>query len=595
MSVLAGIYPISIAKPVDPARVRAMANAQTHHGGNDAGVWTAPGIGLAHRDAAAGAAQPLLAADGGLALICDGAILNGAALRAELTALGHGIGAGDDAALILHAWRQWGPQCLAHLDGAFAFALFDAGQQCLFLARDRLGVKPLHYAVLGDESLIFSSELGGLLVHPLFRCEVEARAVDDYMALGYVPDDRCMVAGVHKLAAGYSLLVRRGKPLPAPVRWWDVDFTAHAGGARGALREGYRDRLGRAVRAAMGDHAASGALLSGGVNSSAVVALMAAASSRAVESRTLGFSDAALSQGDPVAERFLTHHARRRADPADPALDAVTALFDEPVADASALLALRLCQFAGESLAVVLAGDGAGEAMGGLARHHRHVVAERVRAMLPGRIHAQREDAAADSYARRLCVMTPTVRARLYAPGFRQALDDYRAEGRYRQIMRDAPADDALGRAQYADLKLLLPGQTLTWLDRAGRATGVDVRLPLIDHNLVQYAAGLPAAMRLRRGPGRGLVAQAMAASLPEPVRKGAGASLTFPVDDWFRGALVDQAARLARHSMLAETGWLDRAAIDGLASAHLGGAANHGKALWQLLMLDRALLRLFG
>ena len=568
MSGIAGIFHIPIAKPVDPARVRAMADALAHRGPGGSDVWTAPGVGLG-RCSSKGGAQPLVGADGAIAVVHDSAIQNAAALRAELTEYGHGFETTGDAEVIQHGWRQWGAACVDHFDGGFAFALFDARRQCLFLARDRLGVKPLHYAVLADGSLIFSSELKGLLANPMLRREPDIRAVEDYLALGYVPDDACIIAGVRKLAAGHSLLVQRGKPLPEPTRWWDVDFTASAKGSTGVLRDEMRDHLRRAVQSSMAADASVGALLSGGMNSAAVVALMAEVSNRAVKTCAIGFGEAGLDDADRVAGRFLTDHRKHIVDITDfTPIDALSDAFDEPFADASALISYRLCQFAGESMAVALSGDGADA---GVASH-------RIRALIPQRLRALFGDRG-------------DMRAGLYTSEFSAALNGHRAEARFERAMRDAPAENPLARARYAALKIGLPGDVLNRLDRTGMALGLEIRMPLLDHRFVQFAASLP----FRWGGGKGLMKQALEPYLPADILRRPKKTFAAPVDNWFRGGLADEAHRLAHGSTLAETGWFDRAAIARIADTHVSGARDHGRLLWQLLMLDKALGRLFG
>jgi len=220
MCGIAGIFHLETAKPVDPARVGAMLDAMPWRGPDDSGVWTAPGIGLGHLRLAVidpgGGAQPMLTEDDSLAIVFDGDICNFAEVRAELEAKGHLFRTRSDTEVILHGYRQWGEACVDRFNGMFAFALFDARAQALWLVRDRLGVKPLHYALLSDGSLIFGSELKSLLAHPLLRRAPDLSAVEDYLGLGYVPDDACMVAGGRKLGAGETLRAVRGRPLAQP-------------------------------------------------------------------------------------------------------------------------------------------------------------------------------------------------------------------------------------------------------------------------------------------------------------------------------------------------------------------------------------------
>ncbi|MEY4268901.1 MAG: hypothetical protein RLZZ58_117, partial [Pseudomonadota bacterium] len=229
MCGIAGLYHLETAKPVDDARVRAMLTPMGHRGPDGSGIWTAPGVGLGHLRLAIvdldGSPQPMASDDEACVISYNGEIYNFRALRAELESRGHRFRTAGDTEVILAAWRQWGVDCLSHLNGMFAFAIHDHRRGCLFMARDRMGVKPLHYARLSDGAVAFASELKGLLRCPQLRVDADFRAVEDYFALGYVPDDACIVAGVRKLPAGHYLMLERGKPMPQPVQWWSVDFS----------------------------------------------------------------------------------------------------------------------------------------------------------------------------------------------------------------------------------------------------------------------------------------------------------------------------------------------------------------------------------
>jgi len=630
MCGIAGIFHLETAKPVDPARVRLMTDAQTHRGPDGSGVWTAPGVGLGHRRLSiidlSGGAQPMLTEDGALAVTFNGEIYNFAAVRTELEAKGHVFHSHSDTEVILHGWRQWGPECVHRFDGMFAFALFDAREQSLWLVRDRLGVKPLHYATLSDGSLIFASELKGLLVHPLLRKEPDLSAVEDFLGLGYVPDDACIVKGVRKLGAGETLLLRRGKPLPQPSRYWDVSFADRSPARPAALEEELVALMQAAVRSRMVADVPLGAFLSGGVDSSSVVALMAEASKRAVKTCTIGFDVDALDEtayADQIAKRFATDHRTRIVSPDDYALiDTLAHHFDEPFADASALPTYRVCELARETVTVALSGDGADEAFAGYRRHRFQHAEERLRGYLPqsvrgpllgglGRVYPKADwaprplrakatllslaQSGEEGYAASVGVTGEAMRARLFTPAARAALQGHRAEDRYVRAMRDAPARDPIDRAQYADMKIWLPGDILTKTDRMSMAVGLEAREPLLDHRLVEFAARLPVAMRLRGGQGKYLLKKAMEAYLPHDILYRPKMGFVTPISDWFRGPLAREAAGIAGGSALARTGWFDGKVIAGAAADHKSGLADHGRLLWQLMTLDRSLNRLFG
>jgi asparagine synthase (glutamine-hydrolysing) len=629
MCGIAGIFHLETAKPVDPARIRLMTDAMLHRGPDGNGCWTAPGVGLGHLRLSIidleGSAQPMLSADEADVLTFNGEIYNFQEVRAELSAMGHQFRTSGDTEVILAAWRQWGERCLERLNGMFAFAIFDQRQQRLFMARDRLGVKPLHYASLPDGSVIFASELKGLLAHPALRRAPDLLAVDDYLAFGYVPDHRCFVSGVKKLPAGHYLMLERGKPLPEPVRYWDVDFSRRARGSVADLQAELLHHMREGVASRMVADVPLGAFLSGGVDSSTVVALMAERSSQAVKTCSIGFDVAALDESDyarRIAERFATDHRTRTVSPDDIAIiDQVAAQFDEPFADASMLPTFRVCQLARESVTVALSGDGADEAMAGYRRHVFHHGEERVRSLLPqalrgpvfgalGALYPKADWAprplrakstllslarsGAEGYADAVGVTGHAMRQSLYSDSQRQGLGGYRAEDHMTALMENAPARSGLDAAQYADMKLWLPGDILTKVDRTSMAVSLEAREPLLDFRLIEFSASLPEAMRVRGGQGKWLMKRAMRGTLPDDILYRPKMGFVSPIAQWFRGPLADQARQIASGSALARSGWFNTARLSEIAEAHIAGRSDNARLLWQLWMLDKAIDRVF-
>ncbi|WP_430386133.1 XrtA/PEP-CTERM system amidotransferase [Blastomonas fulva] len=629
MCGIAGIFHLETAKPVDPARIRLMTDAMLHRGPDGHGCWTAPGIGLGHLRLSiidlAGSAQPMLSEDEADVLTFNGEIYNFQEVRAELSALGHRFRTSGDTEVILAAWRQWGVGCLDRLNGMFAFAIHDQRTQRLFIARDRLGVKPLHYAPLPDGSVIFASELKGLLAHPALRRAPDAQAVDDYLAFGYVPDHRCFVAGVKKLPAGHYLMLERGKPIPAPVQYWDVDFSRRARGSVADLEAELMHHMREAVASRMVADVPLGAFLSGGVDSSTVVALMAERSTQAVKTCSIGFDVAALDESDyarRIAERFATEHRSRTVSPDDIAIiDQVAAQFDEPFADASMLPTFRVCQLARENVTVALSGDGADEAFAGYRRHVFHHGEERVRNLLPqslrgpvfgalGALYPKADWAprplrakatllslartGAEGYTDAVGVTGYAQRHALYSDSQIRALGSYRGEDHMIALMEAAPARTGLDAAQYADMKLWLPGDILTKVDRTSMAVSLEAREPLLDYRLIEFAATLPDAMRVRGGQGKWLMKRAMRGTLPDDILYRPKMGFVSPIAQWFRGPLAEQARAIASGSALARSGWFNTARLSEVAEAHIAGRSDNARLLWQLWMLDKALDRVF-
>ena len=602
-----------------------MCAAMAHRGPDGQGVWTAPGVGLGHLRLSiidlAGSPQPMASSDGRAMLVFNGEIYNYRELREELRGSGAEFHTDGDSEVILAAWQRWGPDCLPRLHGMFAFAIYDLGARTLFLARDRLGVKPLFYAPLSDGSLAFASELKGLIAHPLLRRDIDPLAIEDYLAWGYVPDHRSILAGVHKLPAGHSLLLRHDAPLPAPRQWWDVSFAERHKGRAADLEAELLHLLRQAVTSRMVADVPLGAFLSGGVDSSAVVALMAEASSNPVNTCSIGFDVAALDEtgyAADVAKRFGTNHRARQVSPDDfDHVDTLAAMFDEPFADASALPTWRVCQLARETVTVALSGDGADEAFAGYRRHKFQHGEDRLRGLLPqalrgplfgglGAIYPKADWAprplrakatlqalAASSeagYARAVGVTPPELRAQLYSPEFLKLRGDYRAEQPWEDLMRSAPARSGLDRAQYADLKFWLPGDILTKVDRTSMAVSLEAREPLLDHRLIEFAAGLPEGLRLKGGQGKWLLKKTMKRYLPDDILFRQKQGFVTPIAQWFRGPLAESARGIAASSALARTGWFEPRRLGSIAEDHIAGRADHGRLLWQLLMLDRSL-----
>jgi asparagine synthase (glutamine-hydrolysing) len=625
MCGIAGIFHLATPKPVDPARVERMCAAMVHRGPDGHGVWTAPGVGLGHRRLSiidvAGSPQPMISSDGRSVLVFNGEIYNYRELRGELKDLGARFRTDGDSEVILAAWQRWGVDCLPRLSGMFAFAIYDLDRRSLFLARDRLGVKPLFTARLSDGSLAFASELKGLLAHPLLRREIDPLAVEDYLAWGYVPEHRSILAGVEKLPAGHYHLLRHDGAVPPPMRWWDVSFAERRRGSAEDLGAELTHLMQDAVRSRMVADVPLGAFLSGGVDSSSVVALMAEASQAPVKTCSIGFDAPDLDESSHAAEvalLFGTDHHTRDVSPDDfSGIDTLAAMFDEPFADASALPTWRVCQLARETVTVALSGDGADEALAGYRRHLFHYREDNVRRIVPqavrgpvfgrlGAIYPQADWAprplrarttllslagSADAaYARALAINAPESRERLYSASFRALRGDYRAEQPFQAVMASAPARSSLDRAQYADLKFWLPGDILTKVDRTSMAVSLEAREPLLDHRLVEFAATLPERMRLRGGQGKWVMKQAMRRYLPEDILFRPKQGFVTPIAAWLRGPLAAAARAIPVSSILAQTGWFEPAGLRAVTEAHIAGRSDHSRLLWQLLMLEKSL-----
>lgn len=628
MCGIAGIFHYGTPKPVDPDRIARMCDALSHRGPDGSGVWTDHGIGLGHRRLSIidlkGSPQPMLSSDGRAVIVFNGEIYNFRQLRRELEADGARFRTEGDTETILAAWQRWGTDCLPRLEGMFAFALYDIDRRQLFLARDRLGVKPLFTAFLSDGSLAFASELKGLLAHPLLRRQLDPLAIEDYMTWGYVPDHRSIIKGVEKLPAGHFRLLRQGSDPAAPRQWWDVSFAERARGSAADLSAELMHHLRQAVASRMVADVPLGAFLSGGVDSSSVVALMAEADRAPVTTCSIGFDVAAVDEtahARQVAALFGTdHHERTVAADGVAGLDRLVAIFDEPFADSSALPTLQVCELARQHVTVALSGDGADEAFAGYRRQTFHHREEQVRAALPaglrapvfgalGRVWPKADWAprplrakstfqalaadGAEGYARSIALVGPEQRQQLFGERLLRERGDYRAEQPWIETMRNAPARSGLDAAQYADLKFWLPGDILTKIDRTSMAVGLEAREPLLDSALVRFAARLPERMRVRGTQGKWLLKRTMELLLPHDILYRPKQGFVVPLTEWFRGPLAAEATRICSSERLLQGGYFDRDALREIAGRHISRRSDHGRILWQLLVLEKSLERL--
>ena len=625
MCGLAGIFHLSTPKPVEASRITTMTDAMLHRGPDGGGVWTERGVGLGHRRLSVidleGSPQPMASADGKAMLIFNGEIYNFQELRRELAQDGVQFRTEGDSEVILAAYQRWGIDCLEKLHGMFVFAIYDLHKKALLIARDRLGVKPLYLSELSDGSLAFASEMKGLLAHPLLRKRIDPLAVEDYMTWGYVPDHRSFLQGIKKLPAGHFLWLEHGKPMPQPRQWWDISFAERTTAKQPEQEAELLHLMQQAVTSRMTADVPLGAFLSGGVDSSSVVALMSEASRDPVRSCSIGFDAADLDEttyAQKIAELYGTDHRERKVGSDDfEHIDLLAMMFDEPFADGSALPTWRVCQLAREEVTVALSGDGADEAFAGYRRQVFHAREEQARAVLPGFLRkplfgtlgkwypkldwAPRPlrfkstfqslgSDGAEGYARALCQTPPELRDFLFSEELKKQRGDYRAEEPIMDLMRNAPARSGLDQAQYADLKFWLPGDILTKVDRTSMAVSLEAREPLLDHRLIEFAATLPESSRIKGTQGKYLLKKTMERYLPEDILYRPKMGFVTPIAQWLRGPLADQARGIAKGGRLARTGWFNSGTLSQIADDHIAGRSDHGRLLWQLLMLDQSM-----
>jgi asparagine synthase (glutamine-hydrolysing) len=622
MCGIAGLFDPRGQREIERKLLKHMADTMVHRGPDGEGFYAAPGIGLGHRRLAiidlAGGAQPMFNETGTVAVVANCEIFNFVALREELAGLGHHFASRCDTEVIVHAWEQWGADCVARFVGQYAIGLWDATRETLFLARDRMGEKPLYYGMVGDGLVAFGSELKALLAHPSCRRDIDEQAVDDYFAYGYVPEPKTIYRGLLKLPAGHVLEWRRGAAQPEPRAYWRPRFSADGPRDLGEAAEGLRKILGDAVESQLVADVPLGAFLSGGIDSSSIVALMAERCRDPVETFTIGFAQQELDESRAaamVAERFHTKHVLRRVDPDSfDLIDRVARCYDEPFADASALPTLQVARVAREQVTVALSGDGGDELFAGYRRYGFHTAEERVRGLLPLalrrklfgalaavypplagaprmlRARSTFEELSLDSaegYFKNVALLADTARRPLYSAALRRRLGDYRPSALLARHLAESGTDDALAQAQYADMKTWLPGQMLTKVDRASMAASLEVRVPMLDYRLVEFSASLPAALKRRGAAGKLVLKQAMSEQLPQSLLRRPKQGFVLPIAAWFRNQLASRVEQIVTGPVLGDTGLFDAAYLGRLVGEHRTGRADHGRTLWALLMFD--------
>ncbi len=614
---------------IDRAVLQRMNDSQLHRGPDEGSLHIEPGLGLGHRrlsiiDIATGQ-QPLFNEDGSVVVVFNGEIYNYQDLIPELQALGHVFHTKSDTECIVHAWESWGPDCVKRFRGMFAFALWDRNQKTLFMARDRMGVKPMYYAVLDDGTLLFGSELKSVLAHGGLRRDIDPLAVEEYFALGYVAEPRTIFKQAKKLSPGHSLTIKQGQPVPQPVQYWDVRFTLDNPMSDEDAQAELVHRLKESVRLRMIAEVPLGAFLSGGVDSSAVVAVMAGQSQKPVNTCSIGFDDPAFNESEfaqKVADRYHTNHRLEvvKSDDFD-LIDTLARLYDEPYADSSAIPTYRVCQLARKHVTVALSGDGGDEAMGGYRRYRMHLMEEGMRSALPmavrkplfgalGKIYPKADWAprvfrakttfeglarsSVEAYFHTVSILRDPMRDELFSSKFKAELAGYSAQDVFNRHAAQAATDDPLALIQYMDIKTYLVGDINTKVDRASMAHSLEVREPLMDHELVEWLATLSSSQKIRGQEGKYLFKKAMEPSLPHEVLYRPKMGFSVPLAQWFRGPLKQRARDALLGESLASTGWFNPVYLRHLLDAHQSGARDYSAPLWTLMMFE-AFLRHSG
>jgi len=618
---IAGLFDTRGQRNFDPELIRRATTALAHRGPDGDGFFAAPGVALGHRKLAiidlASGNQPMHAKDGSITITFNGEIFNYKELRAELGAKGHSFATASDTEAIIEGWREWGPKVVEKLRGQFAFALWDHTQETLFLARDRMGEKPMHYATLADGTLAFASEIKAILTLPGVDLTIDPEAVADFFTYGYVPDPKTIYTSIRKLPPAHTLVVKRGGQ-PALRQYWNV-LEAAGTEQRSATPEELADRLKQAVRYQMVADVEVGAFLSGGVDSSSVVAMMAQIASAPVAtySITVGTenSDEA-GFARTVAERYKTRHEIRDVDPRNltQLLPKLPNIYDEPFGDDSAIPTYAVCREAARTLKVCLTGDGGDETLAGYRRYRFHLAENAIRQYLPEGLRKSVMAPLARAYpkldwaprpfrakttllelsgdedmafARMVAMVSEEQRTALLSGDLKSRLAGYDPSEVVRSRFREAHAFSPLQRAQYADLMTYLPGDILVKVDRAAMANSLETRPPFLDHDFVAWAFSLDTKTKVDGGEGKSILKKGMEAHLPHALLYQPKRGFSIPVSEWLRGPLRDMTLGLTSSARLQDCGLFDMQQIDIWVDQHLRGSRDNWQVLWLLFVFD--------
>jgi asparagine synthase (glutamine-hydrolysing) len=597
-----------------------MCRVITHRGPDDQGTMlTGDGVGLGMRRLSiidlSGGHQPISNEDGTVSIVFNGEIYNYRELQPELEARGHKFRTSSDTEVIVHAYEEYGAACVSRLRGMFAFAIWDARKNSLFIARDRVGKKPLYYTLVNDSTLIFGSELKSLLEHPLVVREIDPFAIDEYLTSGYIPDPHCILRGVKKLPPGHYLTFASGKLTVAS--YWDFSYQTIEN-AKSRRAEDYLEELqallAESVRLRLVSDVPLGAFLSGGVDSSTVVGLMSREMSQPVKTFSIGFNEDTYSElkyASIAAKHFGTDHHEFVVTPDLCEIVYELAWYlDEPFADSSAIPTYMVSKMARQYVKVVLSGDGGDELFAGYTRYmidqQRNGFSRLPRALRRGLMaplsrrlpHGARGrnflyNVALDPLDRYLdstSIFTSLNKPALYTDEFQKRLNGKNGSSQFesgRLLAKNVHSGEGLDALLYIDSKTYLPGDILTKVDRMSMAVSLEARVPLLDHKLIEFVTSIPAHLKLKDGETKHIFKQAVRGLVPPQILDRPKQGFGVPVQEWINVQLRDRIRETLTEQRTRERGYVNPHYVQVLLDEHERERRDHSTQLWTLFMLE--------
>ena len=598
-----------------------MGDAIAHRGPDGEGIYATHNVGLIHRRLAiidlAGGNQPISNEDNTVHVVFNGEIYNYPELRKQLENRGHRFKTNSDTEVIVHLYEDHGEDLVKHLRGMFAFAVWDGRNRSLLLARDHVGQKPL-FVYRDNEKLLFGSELKAILAHPNVDRTISPEAIEDYLTFGFVPGQRCIFSRVQKLPAGHTATIQSRTGGYSPKRYWQLSFDHEVQRSEEDWKQCISDKINECVRIHLLADVPVGAFLSGGLDSSAIVATAAGLVDDPLQTFAIGFQEKQYSElphAEAVAKHFGTRHHEQVVTPqAVRDLDDLIHFYDEPFADASAIPTMAVARMASEHVKVALSGDGGDEAFGGYSRYYHDLKEAAIRRCIPGWIRRQilaplgfawpkadwlprplrlktfLQNLAANpeaAYANTLSSCRTHLRSQILNPDFRTTVNRHRPE----QIIEEAfryGHRDALSGMLSADSAVLLPDDFLTKVDRASMAFGLEVRPPFLDFELLELAATMPSNMKIRNGSKKWILKQLFESKLPDQLAHRRKQGFELPIDEWLRKQLRGQVNDIVLNTNSELARYIDIKHTQQIYQAHCRHTGHHGQLLWSLLVLGR-------
>jgi asparagine synthase (glutamine-hydrolysing) len=611
MCGICGILKFEKTGEVDPSLIARMSATLTHRGPNEEGIHVKGQIALGHRRLSiidiAGGHQPMKSHAHGASqvIVYNGEIYNHVALRWELEGLGHAFKTMSDTEVLLTAYGEWGPQCVDRLKGMFAFAIWDEAEKALFLARDRMGIKPLYY-YLGREAFVFGSEVRAILASSLVRSELEKSALDVFLTLGYTPCPKTMFKGIVKLMPGHAMTVDRNGAMKAKA-YWNFNRIAPAGLTFANAVERLRELLRESVRLRLMSEVPLGVFLSGGLDSSAITALMCQVSPQRVKTFSVGYEGDETANELPFARKisdlFGTEHHEFILKPYDflDSIPQMVEIAEEPLVEIPAIPLHQIAKAAKPHATVLLSGEGSDEVFGGYDLYRTMLHMERwfplLRALkfvphrmaLGDRIKKYADwfsSPLGDRYRGISANLTQRIRNSFYSPDFLDYVEkDRYVDNVFHGWFRDVAQRDTLSQLLYVDSKTWLADDLLLKADKMTMAASIELRVPFLDHEIVAFTSSLPANYKIRNGEGKFILKKLMESMLPREIVYRKKMGFTVPTQRWFANDLLGSAKDILFSKRIMDTGFFRKAYLETMFERHERGKEDYSRRIFSLLV----------